>query len=288
MDFKNPRRITEKRKSYKRQITFGFLGLSAAGILSFLSWSSLKERAQLVNRRESELKSLQPDVKKAEQSITRTELVDQFLDGNVIWLEQLRRLTDKMPPAKQVIVKTISAKSNVAAGGGQVILQAAAKSPGVVHEMEASIRDENHSVGGTGTNDLGEDQDYRWGFNHVISIEPSLVRKQRYDAIAELMERESTKSTNDAVNKIQTSEIEGDLSLEIREIDSLETRETNTTENLESPQQATGRPTPPTDLAPDVNRPSQPNATLSQQEAIRVDQSGNEASQGNDIEGGTE
>jgi hypothetical protein len=288
MDFKNPRRITEKRKSYKRQITFGFLGLSAAGILSFLSWSSLKERAQLVNRRESELKSLQPDVKKAEQSITRTELVDQFLDGNVIWLEQLRRLTDKMPPAKQVIVKTISAKSNVAAGGGQVILQAAAKSPGVVHEMEASIRDENHSVGGTGTNDLGEDQDYRWGFNHVISIEPSLVRKQRYDAIAELMERESTKSTNDAVNKIQTSEIEGDLSLEIREIDSLETRETYTTENLESPQQATGRPTPPTDLAPDVNRPSQPNATLSQQEAIRVDQSGNEASQGNDIEGGTE
>jgi hypothetical protein len=102
------------------------------------------------------------------------------------------------------------------------------------------------------------------------------------------MERESTKSTNDAVNKIQTSEIEGDLSLEIREIDSLETRETNTTENLESPQQTTGRPTPPTDLAPDVNRPSQPNATLSQQEAIRVDQSGNEASQGNDIEGGTE
>lgn len=288
MDFKNPRRIIENRKSYKRPITFGLLGLSAASVLSFLSWSSLKERAQLVNRRESEWKSLQTDVKKAEQSITRTELVDQFLDGNVIWLEQLRRLTDKMPPAEQVIVKTISAKSNVAAGGGQLILQAAAKSPGVVHEMEASIRDEHHSVGGTGTNDLGEDQNYRWGFNHVISIEPSLVRKQRYDAIAELMERESIKSTNDAVNKVQTSKIEGDLSLEIGEIHGLEARETNTTENLESPQTTTERPTPPTALAPDVNRPSPPNATLSQQEAIIVDQNGNEASQGNGNEGGPE
>lgn len=286
MDFKNPRRITEKRKSYKRPISFGLLGLSVASVLSFLSWSSLKERAELVNRRESELKSLQSDVKKAEQSITRTELVDQFLDGNVIWLEQLRRLTDKMPPADQVIVKTISAKSNVAAGGGQLILQAAAKAPGVVHEMEASIRDEDHSVGGTGTNDLGEDQDYRWGFTHVISIAPSLVRKQRYDAIAELVDRESTKGTNDAASQIQTSKIEGDRSLEIREIDSLEARETNTTENLESLQRATERPTPPTNLAPDGNRLSPPNTTSSQQEAVRVEKSGNEASQGNDIEGG--
>ena len=286
MDFKNPRRITEKRKSYKRPISFGLLGLSAASVLSFLSWSSLKERAELVNRRESELKSLQSDVKKAEQSITRTELVDQFLDGNVIWLEQLRRLTDKMPPADQVIVKTISAKSNVAAGGGQLILQAAAKGPGVVHEMEASIRDEDHSVGGTGTNDLGEDQDYRWGFTHVISIDPSLVRKQRYDAIAELVDRESTKDTNDAASQIQTSKIEGDRSLEIREIDSLDARETNTTENLESLQRAAEKPTPPTNLAPDGNRLSPPNTTSSQQEAVRVEKSGNEASQGNDIEGG--
>jgi hypothetical protein len=90
------------------------------------------------------------------------------------------------------------------------------------------------------------------------------------------------------VNKVQTSKIEGDLSLEIGEIDGLEARETNTTENLESPQTTTERPTPPTALAPDVNRPSPPNATLSQQEAIIVDQNGNEASQGNGNEGGPE
>lgn len=288
MDFKNPRKTTEKRKSYKRPITCGLLGLSAASVLSFLSWSSLKERAELVNRRESELKSLEADVKKAEQSITRTELVDQFLDGNVIWLEQLRRLAGKMPPADQVIVKTISAKSNVAAGGGQLIIHAAAKSPDVVHEMEASIRDENHSVGGTGTNDLGEGQIYRWGFTHVISIGPTLVRKQRYDAITELVEKESTNSANNVGDQIQTSKMAGDPPLEVRTIDSLEVRETNGTANREKFQQPNERPTPPSGLASDGNPISPSNANSSQQQAIKVDGIGNEVSKGSRTERGTE
>lgn len=168
------------------------------------------------------------------------------------------------------------------------MIQAAAKSPDVVHEMEASMRDENHSVGGTGTNDLGEGQIYRWGFTHVISIGPTLVRKQRYDAITELVEKESTNSASNVGDQIQTSKMAGDPPLEVRTIDSLEVRETNGTAILGKFQQPNQIPTPPSGLASDGNPISPSNANSSQQQAIKRDGIGNEVSKRSRTERGTE
>lgn len=191
VDFLNPRKTIEVQTDNRRRIAAGVGIALAASLLAFLAWSSLQAKNALIAQREQELASLRPQVETAEASLARTELVDRFLDGGVLWLEQLRRLADRMPPADRVIVKSMGGASLPIEGGGRLNLQAAAMSPAVVDEMELSLRDETHVVSGTGANDLGDRETYRWGFSQSVTVAPESIRAFRYDAIKRLMEAEA-------------------------------------------------------------------------------------------------
>jgi len=188
VDFLNPRKTIEVEKDNRVLIGAG-VGLAAAALLvGYLAWSSINAKNAEIAQRQAQLADLKPQVTQAEESITRTERVDQFLDASVNWLEQLRRLADRMPPSDQAIVKNISGASLARDGGGRLTLIAAAMSPVIVDEMESALRDEVHSVAGTGANDLGSKETYRWGFSQMIDVLPTAVREARYEAINRAMD----------------------------------------------------------------------------------------------------
>ena len=54
----------------------------------------------------------QEDVKAADVSIARTEMVDKYLDGDVNWLNEIRRLAAKVPESDKLIVRSVSAVSD--------------------------------------------------------------------------------------------------------------------------------------------------------------------------------
>lgn len=191
VDFLNPRKTVEVETDNRRRIAAGIGMALAASLLAFLAWSSLGAKNALIAQREQELANLRPQVETAEASLARTELVDRFLDGGVLWLEQLRRLAERMPPADRAIVKSMGGSALPIEGGGRLNLQAAAMSPTVVDEMELSLRDETHVVSGTGANDLGDREAYRWGFSQSVTVAPESIRAFRYDAIKRLMEAEA-------------------------------------------------------------------------------------------------
>lgn len=191
VDFLNPRKTIEVETDNRSWIAAGIGVALAAGLLGFLAWSSLQAKNALISQREQELASLKPQVETAETSLTRTELVDKFLDGGVLWLDQLRRLAERMPPAERAIVKSMSGSTLPVEGGGRLNLQAAAVLPTVVDEMELSLRDENHVVSGTGANDLGDGEAYRWGFSQSVTVSPASIRSVRYEAIKRMMEAEA-------------------------------------------------------------------------------------------------
>ncbi len=144
----------------------------------------MKEGTAQIAARQAELNELRPKVTEAETSLARTEQVDRFLDTNVVWLDQFRRLAHQMPPADQAILNSVSAVSVPREGGGRLTIAGAATSPTVVDEMESSLRDEEHSVSGSGANDRGEKEAYRWGFTQTVTVAREAIRRQRYEAFA--------------------------------------------------------------------------------------------------------
>lgn len=195
VDFLNPRKTIEVQRDNRLLIGAGVAAAAAVLLLAFLAWSSIRSKNSEIAQRQAQLAQLRPQVEQAETSISRTDRVDQFLDSSVNWLDQLRRVAQRMPPSNQAIVKNISAVSLPREGGGRLTLTAAAMSPVVVDEMESALRDETHSVGGTGASDLGTKEAYRWGFSQMIEVSPDAIRGSRYEAINRVLgESEATPS----------------------------------------------------------------------------------------------
>ncbi len=198
VDFLNPRKTVEVQEDNRVWIAAAVAAAVVALLLGTGAWWSLKAGTAEIAARQAELNALRPQVTSAEASLARTEQLDDFLDANVIWLDQFRRLASKMPPADQVIVKRVNGTAAQRGGGGQLVISGAATSPIVVDGMESALRDDEHSVSGSGANDLGEKEAYRWGFTQTVSISSEPIRRQRYEAFAEAADESEAPEESEA------------------------------------------------------------------------------------------
>lgn len=209
VDFLNPRKAAEVQDDKRLWIGIGAAAAAVVLLLGLGAWWSLKEGTAQIAARQAELNALRPQVTAAETSLARTEQIDQFLDSNVVWLDQFRRLAEKMPPADQAIVSSVSGVSLPREGGGRLTIVGAATSPAIVDGMESALRDEDHSVSGSGANDRGEKEAYRWGFRQLVTVAREPIRRQRYEAFAAAEESEAAEA---AASDSDQPETEGDQS----------------------------------------------------------------------------
>ena len=240
VDFLNPRKMVEIRQDNRFRIGAAVAVVAATILLSFLGWSSLRSYDREIALRQAELALLNPQVTKAEEAIARTQRVDQFLDSSVVWLDELRRVAERMPQSDQALLKSVNAVSLPREGGGKLNLTAAAKSPVVVDEMESALRDDEHSVTGTGANDLGSKELYRWGFSQSVTVAPETIRDQRYEAFSP--------PADDAAETAETEASQAAEKAEPPAADDDETAITDPTGPAESA--TTGEP--PAEQSPDV------------------------------------
>lgn len=184
VDFLNPRKAPEVHSDNRRWIAAG-VAVAALLLLAIGSaWWSLRAKTAEIEQRQTALNELRPQVTEAEKSIARTASIDQFLDSSVVWLDQVRRLATQMPPSDRAIVKRLNAVSLPREGGGRIIISGAATSTTAVDEMESALRDDIHSVSGSGTSDLGAGETYRWDFSQTLIVPPQAIRQQRYEAFS--------------------------------------------------------------------------------------------------------
>ncbi len=121
VDFLSPRKAVEVQTNYQRYYLVG--GIAAAAVIGIvgLCWSNLRAKDREIAAKEVELKTLKPEVEKAEAMIARTETVDRFLDGNVIWLDELSRTAKQIPGSNDLILKNVSVLTP-REGGGKLTL----------------------------------------------------------------------------------------------------------------------------------------------------------------------
>lgn len=183
IDFENPRRPPEPKSNRGRLAAM--IGVPVAAVL-LIAWTVYGQFSSLdgqIAAAESANAALREDVKVADRSIERTERVDQFLDADVQWLDELQRLAETIPPAEQLVLSQISAVGDTRNGGGRITILGAVTSPDVINNMESSMRDDSHRVVGDGARELESEDAYRWQINETIYVDPTAVRQKRYAAI---------------------------------------------------------------------------------------------------------
>ena len=194
IDFLNPRkRPEEPPQHWKKALLIG-APVAAALVLGYFVFSKFSALDRQIAELKTSNASLKPSVDKAVAGVERTEKVDLFLDGNVQWLNELKRLADQMPPSNEMIVRSISASADQRSGGGKLQVAGGAVSPSVIDDFEQSLRDATHEVIGDGASEDKKDATYRWGFSEAIQVTAESLRNQRYQKILQALAEESQKA----------------------------------------------------------------------------------------------
>ncbi len=188
LDFLNPRKRVEVVESPYRKYLIAAVPVAVAALVAFFIYRQLGALDGQIEGLKMANNDKQKGVKAADVSIARTELVDKYLDGDVNWLNEIRRLASKVPESDKLIVRSVSAVSDSRNGGGTMTIEGAVTKPAVIEEFEGAIRDDFRTVQGDGASELRTSDQYRRSFTETITINPSHIRDQRYIGISEALD----------------------------------------------------------------------------------------------------
>jgi len=91
--------------------------------------------------------------------------------SQIDWLDEMRDLSLRFPPGKDVVVLRMSLAPG-RRGGGSVVFNGLARDPKIVTQMEAAVRDYYHDVRSKRVQERGTQQSYAWSFETSISVAP--------------------------------------------------------------------------------------------------------------------
>jgi hypothetical protein len=139
------------------------------GGLVYYDYSSMNARiAQL----QQQTKDLEAAETTANKTIADAELLDAWNAGDVIWLDELRNLSKKYPPAEEAIINRFVAAGLQREAGGRYFIDCAAVSPETITKIENLLRDKRHDVQGGGGSTEDDNQQYNWVFKKMVTVTP--------------------------------------------------------------------------------------------------------------------
>ena len=189
IDFLNPRKRYEAPPNRGRKALLTGIPIALAAVLGYFVLAQMRSLDHQIKTLKDANAAVKPEVDQVVRSIARTEKVDQFLDGDVNWLEELKRLSEQMPASENMIITSLNANSDPRRGGGKLNVIGSVKNPDVIDQFENALRDENHEVLGdhakedTRNRQADGNSEYPWSFSESIQIDSQFVRNRRYEGI---------------------------------------------------------------------------------------------------------
>lgn len=203
IDFINPRRPPIPKSNRDRNIIIGVATAALIALCGFFGWSKFNQLNGEIASLEESYNSLSEAEKIATEAIAKTDRVASFLDGDVFWLDELRRAATSMPPSDKAIVEILTAKLETT-GGGSLTIEGGVTNSDIVSQFEAKIRDEDHRVVGVGTSLVANKSPYDWAYTEKIIVPASYVRRS-HEVVASNAPVEAPLETSPVASESETS-----------------------------------------------------------------------------------
>ncbi|MCC9601672.1 hypothetical protein LOC67_14025 [Stieleria sp. JC731] len=184
IDFMNPRKRPEEKPDHFRRIAMIAVPAAVVLVLGFVVYRQFSQWDHKIAVLQDEVNQLLPSAEVADESIARTEKIDQFLDRDVNWLDELKRFAELAPGSDKLIVRSVTANS-LTKGGGYLRITGGVTESSVIDQMQNALRDDTHGVVVKDTNAEQADDRYRWSFTETISVDGPDLRNLRYTRMQE-------------------------------------------------------------------------------------------------------
>ncbi len=170
IDFLNPRRPP---KPPDRRRLYSLAAAAAAAValsLGFYVWSELADYDRQTLAIKAEAAEVDAEIKRMEKSVRESQAVDEFVAGDLTWLDELYTVSSRFLPAEQAIASQLSCLVQQG-GGGQLIVEGHVKQSSLLDDLETRLRDPRHHVNGSGGTFDPRQPIYPWQFKETIQID---------------------------------------------------------------------------------------------------------------------
>ncbi len=170
IDFLNPRRPPQPPD---RRRLYSLAAAAAAAValtLAFYVWSELAEYDRQTLAIKAEAAEIDAEIKRLEKSVRESQTVDEFVAGDLTWLDELYTVSSRFLPAEQAIASQLSCLVQQG-GGGQLIVEGHVKQSSLLDDLETRLRDPRHHVNGSGGTFDPRQAIYPWQFKETIQID---------------------------------------------------------------------------------------------------------------------
>jgi hypothetical protein len=178
IDFANPRKRVEKKRPIATYIAAGAAGVAAiAGGLWWYSssHSALNDDIRLLNE---SIKNQTEALKAANKNIGDWSKVEKFIEGDVLWIEELAQLSAKAQSPDETYFGTTTFLLEPKSAKASISAKYYAKDQDTVPEVQAGYRDPRHTVKGQAVT-ISPDKNYPAASDLMITIASAKVTDPR-------------------------------------------------------------------------------------------------------------
>ncbi|MCH2123400.1 MAG: hypothetical protein MK165_01310 [Pirellulaceae bacterium] len=147
IDFLHPRKKPEPKSRSRLLVSLGIavatMLVFSMGIIWFLLRSLDNHNAELAE----EITGQKIMVERSQERLDDTQLVDEFVDAGVVWLDEVAWLSRNLLGPDEAILRRISFRTNRRTGS-KMILDGAVQDAELIDDLESGLRDPRHVVDG--------------------------------------------------------------------------------------------------------------------------------------------
>lgn len=171
IDFLHPR---QKPQPASRTGQYALAGAAVAALVlvavGYL-WLQLRGMDATIRGHNERLAELNQITEDSKQRRDVAATIDKWVAGDITWLDELARLSARLPPAENVRLSGLHLDA-VDSGGGRMRLEGYVDQQGTISDIEQDLRDEQHHVYGDGGRLERGDRNYPWRFETLVDIDP--------------------------------------------------------------------------------------------------------------------
>jgi hypothetical protein len=146
--------------------TFATVAVLASIAFVYLSLARMNNRIVELTQEVESLESMEKEWETADSKLAK---LDEFENGNVIWLNELHELSLELPSSDETYVQQMSMLVKTG-GGGRILFKGLADEHATIRKLEHALRDDRHTINGKGGTELPTANKYPWSYDEVVLI----------------------------------------------------------------------------------------------------------------------
>ena len=176
IDFLHPRQRPEKKKPIRE---YAIAATAATLLIGGSLWwyrSSHHALDAEIQQLTQKYKGMEPTLKLAEKNSRDWKKVEQFLSGDIQWLDELSFFSKQALPSEQMKLGDTTITVNAVTNAGDIKTHIDLTDQKLEPKLEAQFRDHRHQVGAKGVNKSADPNSaYRWTIEPEIFVPPVTV-----------------------------------------------------------------------------------------------------------------